>query len=266
MRYIDAVPVRLISEDTPLPPAEDADARGLVAVGGDLRPERLVDAYRRGIFPWYEEGLPILWHSPDPRMVLFVDELQVGRSLRKRLRKREYEVRFDQNFERVIRACAAASRPGQDGTWITSEMVDAYCELHRRGVAHSVETYLGGELVGGLYGVNLGGVFCGESMFAHAPDASKVAFIWGVRQLERWGVEMVDCQVYTEHLARFGAYEIRRRDFLKLLRRLTAMPTRRGSWRFDPDASWERRLELDAVHRPSQKADDGPSASSKSAV
>lgn len=260
MRYIDPVPVRLISDDTPLPPAEEADARGLVAVGGDLRAERLLDAYRRGIFPWYEEGLPILWHSPDPRMVLFVDELEVNRSLRKRLRKGGYEVRFDENFERVIGACAAVPRPGQDGTWITAEMIEAYCELHRLGFAHSVETYVHGELVGGLYGVNVGGVFCGESMFAHAPDASKIAFIWGVRQLERWGVEIVDCQVYTDHLARFGAYEIRRRDFLKLLRRLSHMPTRRGAWAFDPGADWERRIELGTAELPTKKADDGASA------
>lgn len=254
------MPVRLISEDTPLPPAEDADARGLVAVGGDLRAERLLDAYQRGIFPWYEEGLPILWHSPDPRMVLFVDELEVGRSLRKRLRKNEYEVRFDTAFDTVIRRCAATSRPGQDGTWITSEMIDAYCELHRLGYAHSVETYREGELVGGLYGVNVGGVFCGESMFAAAPDASKVAFVWAVRQLERWGVELVDCQVYTDHLARFGAYEIRRRDFLKLLARLSGMPTRRGEWVLDEDASWERRLVASSeagATSPTRRADAG---------
>lgn len=232
------MPVRLLDEDMALPAPEDADARGLVAVGGDLSPLRLLDAYRNGIFPWYEDGLPILWHSPDPRMVLRCDELVISRSLRKRLRRGEYEVAFDRNFSRVIRECASVYRPGQTGTWITNDMIRAYEKLHEQGHVHSVETYSQGELVGGLYGLSVGGVFCGESMFAHADDASKVAFVHLVQQLQRWGVELVDCQVYTEHLARFGALEWPRAVFLAELRRLRAEPrTPAGAWTFDPDFS-----------------------------
>lgn len=230
--------MRLLDEDMPLPAPEDADARGLVAVGGDLSPSRLLDAYRNGIFPWYEEGLPILWHSPDPRMVLRCDELVISRSLRKRLRRGTYEVAFDRNFPRVIRECASVHRPGQTGTWITHDMIDAYEQLHEQGHVHSVETYRDGELVGGLYGLSVGGVFCGESMFAHADDASKVAFVHLVQQLQRWGVELVDCQVYTEHLARFGALEWPRAVFLAELRRLRAKAgTPEGPWAFDPEFS-----------------------------
>jgi leucyl/phenylalanyl-tRNA--protein transferase len=228
------VTVRLLTEDMPLPAPEDADARGLVAVGGDLSPERLLDAYRRGIFPWYEEGLPILWHSPDPRMVLLCDELRVGRSLKKRLRRCPYAITLDTAFDDVIAQCAAVPREGQDGTWITAEMVDAYRLLHRLGFAHSAEAWEGEDLVGGLYGVSLGGMFCGESMFARRPDASKVAFVRLVQQLSAWGIDVVDCQVYTEHLAGFGAVEWPRDDFLRLLRRVVDRPTRKGPWRFDP--------------------------------
>ena len=232
--------VRLITEDTPLPGAQEADARGLVAVGGDLGEERLLDAYARGIFPWYEEGLPILWHSPDPRMVLPVEQLRVNRSLRKSLRRGDYEIRLDTAFGRVIRACAAMPRPGQDGTWITGEMIYAYERLHAMGFAHSIECWQRGDLVGGLYGVSIGDVFCGESMFAHAPDASKRAFVWGVRQLRAWGVKLIDCQVHTPHLARFGAREISRDVFLAALAPLVAAPTRRGRWSLDAGADWSR--------------------------
>lgn len=228
--------MRLLDEDMPLPAPEDADARGLVAVGGDLSPRRLLDAYCHGIFPWYEEGLPILWHSPDPRMVLRCEDLVINRSLRKRLRRGDYEVAFDRNFSRVIRECASVYRPGQSGTWITNDMIRAYERLHDAGHVHSVEAYSGGELVGGLYGLSVGGVFCGESMFAHADDASKVAFVHLVQQLHRWGVELVDCQVYTEHLARFGAIEWPRKVFLAELRRLRGESrTRRVRWTFDDD-------------------------------
>jgi leucyl/phenylalanyl-tRNA--protein transferase len=233
------VPVRLLTEDTPLPPPEDADPRGLVAVGGDLRPERLLDAYRRGIFPWYEEGLPILWHSPDPRMVLRATELRVSKSLRKRLRAARYAITLDTAFDRVIARCATVPREGQAGTWITDEMQEAYRTLHRLGVAHSAEAWEHGELVGGLYGVGIGAIFCGESMFALAPDASKCAFVWLVRQLQAWGVDVVDCQVHTEHLASLGATEWPRRDFLAALAARVDRPGRAGRWSFDAGFRWD---------------------------
>lgn len=223
----------------PLPAPEDADPRGLVAVGGDLRPQRLLDAYRRGIFPWYEDGLPILWHSPDPRMVLLANDLRIGRSLRKRLKKNPYSVRLDTAFEEVIRRCASVPREGQHGTWITEEMIEAYLKLHQMGYAHSAEAWLGDRLVGGLYGVCIGDVFCGESMFALEPDASKCAFVWLVRQLQAWGVQVVDCQVYTEHLAGFGATEWPREEFLALLGQLVKKPTRQGQWLFDEDFDYD---------------------------
>jgi leucyl/phenylalanyl-tRNA--protein transferase len=227
------VPVFRLDDRLVFPPVDYAED-GLLAVGGDLSPERLVLAYSQGIFPWYEEGQPILWHSPDPRMVLLPRELKVTRSLRKTLRKGVYDVRLDTAFEDVIGACATTPRPGQDGTWITRGMKRAYAELHRRGVAHSVETWLHGRLVGGLYGVSLGAAFFGESMFAHEPDASKVAFVRIVKQLDAWGIRLIDCQVHTEHLERFGATEWPRTRYLLALEDALAHPTRQGQWRFDP--------------------------------
>jgi leucyl/phenylalanyl-tRNA--protein transferase len=215
------------------PRPELAEPGGLLAVGGDLRPERLVLAYALGIFPWYSAGQPILWHSPDPRMVLLASEIHVGRSLAKAMRRGTYEVRFDTAFAEVIERCARIPRPDQAGTWITHEMRAAYVELHRRGLAHSAEAFLDGELVGGLYGVSLGAAFFGESMFATAPDASKVAFVTLVRQLARWGIELVDCQVHTEHLERFGATEWGRSRFLAALDAALQKPTRVGAWRAD---------------------------------
>lgn len=212
--------VRLIRGDEPLPDPEQSDARGLLAIGGDLRPARLMDAYRRGIFPWYSEGLPILWHSPDPRFVLVPSQLRVNRSLTKTIRRARYRVTLDTAFGEVLRHCAAAPRPGQDGTWITRDMIAAYEVLHAQGFAHSIEAWLADELVGGLYGVAVGAVFCGESMFAHEPDASKVAFVTIARQLERWGFEAIDCQVHTDHLERFGAEQWPRRKYLDTLARL----------------------------------------------
>ena len=206
---------------------------GLLAVGGDLRPERLLLAYRSGIFPWYSEGQPILWHSPDPRMVLAAARLEVPRSLRKTIRKQAYRLSLDTAFAKVVAACASVERPGQSGTWITPDMQAAYRELHRRGVAHSVEAWHEDRLVGGLYGVSLGAAFFGESMFTLAPDASKVAFVRLVEQLLRWGIGLVDCQVYTEHLARFGAVEWPRKRYLAALKKALARPTRPGPWRLD---------------------------------
>ena len=192
------------------PPPERADRSGLLAVGGDLSSARLMAGYRRGIFPWYSEGQPILWHSPDPRFVLLPAQLHVPKSLEKVLRRGTYDIRADTAFAEV-------PRPGQDGTWITTAMVDAYVTLHRLGHAHSVEAWKDGELVGGLYGVALGRVFFGESMFARAPDASKAAFVTVARALFDAGCLLIDCQVETDHLARFGAADIPRRRFLQLL-------------------------------------------------
>jgi leucyl/phenylalanyl-tRNA---protein transferase len=228
------MPVYRLGARVAFPPVEEAED-GLLAVGGDLSPDRLLLAYASGIFPWYSEGEPILWHSPDPRMAMRATDLHVPRSLEKRLRRGDFSLTLDADFESVVEACASAKRPGQRGTWITSEMRRAYARLHRLGFAHSVETWHGRRLVGGLYGVSLGAAFFGESMFARASDASKAAFVCLVRQLRRWGIELVDCQVYTEHLARFGATEWTRRSYLTALARATAEPTRRAPWAFDAD-------------------------------
>jgi leucyl/phenylalanyl-tRNA--protein transferase len=219
------------------PPPEMAEPSGLLAVGGDLHPDRLVLAYATGIFPWYSEGQPLLWHSPDPRTVLEASDLQVGRSLAKTLRRRTYEVKLDTCFRRVIEACAHAKRPDQDGTWITRDMIDAYVALHERGLAHSAEAWKDGELQGGLYGVSLGAAFFGESMFANAPDASKVAFVTLTRQLARWGIEIVDCQVHTEHLERFGAIPWPRKRYLAAITEALEKPTRQGAWVLDVEAA-----------------------------
>lgn len=224
------VPVFRLDERLVFPPPELAED-GLLAVGGDLRPERLLTAYAQGIFPWYEDGLPILWHSPDPRMVLRAEDLHVSRSLGKTIRRRTYQVTLDTAFRDVVEACASMERPGQEGTWITREMIGAYELLHRLGYAHCVEAWRGDELVGGLYGVSLGGAFFGESMFARAPDASKVAFVTLVRDLQRRGITLIDCQVYTDHLARFGAEEWPRKRYLKALSAALREPTRKGHWR-----------------------------------
>ena len=223
------MPVYRLTSRLAFPPPEKAED-GLLAVGGDLCPERLLLAYSMGIFPWYEEGLPILWHSPDPRMVLEPSRLHVPRSLRKTLKHPPYRVTFDAAFSQVIEACSAAPRPGQDGTWITDEMKAAYLELHRRGYAHSAEAWEGERLVGGLYGVSLGAVFFGESMFARARDASKIAFVVLAERLRDAGIELIDCQVHTEHLERFGAEEWSRRRFLAALEEALEKPTRQGSW------------------------------------
>ena len=204
-------------DEEAFPPPEAADRSGLLAVGGTLTPRRLLAAYRRGIFPWYAPGQPVLWHSPDPRFVLPPGKLHVPRSLRKTLRRETYALRANSAFGRVLQACADTPRPGQDGTWITPEMRSAYEALHRLGIAHSVEAWEGPELVGGLYGVALGSVFFGESMFSHRPDASKAAFATLANALFAGGCLLIDCQVETEHLARFGAESWPRRRFLREL-------------------------------------------------
>ncbi len=211
-----------------------AEPGGLLAAGADLSPARLLTAYRGGIFPWYGKDQPVLWWSPDPRMVLFPAEFHMPRSLARRLRRRDYEIRTDTAFETVMRACATP-RAGDAGTWITPDMVAAYCELHRQGHAHSVETWIDGALAGGLYGIALGRAFYGESMFTRAPDASKIALAHLVRQLTRWQFGMIDCQMNTAHLARFGAREIPRSEFSRRLAELVNYPSSAAGWRFDDD-------------------------------
>ncbi|MFT4975517.1 MAG: leucyl/phenylalanyl-tRNA--protein transferase [Myxococcota bacterium] len=229
------MPVYRIPEEHLFPHPSLSEPDGLLGVGGDLHPARLLLAYANGIFPWYSEGQPILWFSPEPRFVLKPEQLHIGRSLKKRIRRGDYEVRLDSAFADVIRACRERSRPGQRGTWITDEMEQAYNTLHEMGYAHSAEAWRDGELVGGLYGVGLGTLFSGESMFATAPDASKVAFAWLARQLQAWGVELIDCQVRTDHLARFGADDMPRQRYLERLRAMINQPSRPGPWRFDTD-------------------------------
>jgi leucyl/phenylalanyl-tRNA---protein transferase len=224
-----------LSPDDRFPPVEQAAVapNGLLAAGGNLSVARLVEAYGSGIFPWFNEDQPILWWSPNPRMVLFPGELKVSRSLAKTLRNSRFEVRADTAFRDVIQNCRLRRRD-QEGTWITALMVEAYCELHRTGIAHSVESWLDGELVGGLYGVALGRAFFGESMFMRATDASKVALVTLVRQLERWGFGLVDCQMNTAHLASFGAREIPRDDFTRRLRELIHYPPVPAPWQLAP--------------------------------
>ncbi|MDD5058513.1 MAG: leucyl/phenylalanyl-tRNA--protein transferase [Sideroxydans sp.] len=227
--------IPLLQNSVPFPPVHHAleYPNGLLAAGGDLSPARLLDAYRHGIFPWFSEGDPILWWSPDPRMVLFPHEFKISHSLRKTLRNGRHEVRFDTAFERVMRACAAP-REGASGTWILDDMVAAYCELHRMGFAHSVETWLDGELVGGLYGMALGRMFYGESMFSRRTDASKIALAHLAAQLKRWDFGMIDCQMHTPHLASLGAREIPRSEFIARLEDLiNYVPI--ADWRFDRD-------------------------------
>ena len=205
-------------DDFPDPETALSDPNGLLAVGGNLSPRRILDAYRRGIFPWYSEGQPILWWSPDPRTVLFPEELKVSRSLRKTLRRGHFRISADTAFQAVLEGCAAP-RPGQDGTWLLPEMRAAYGRLHELGYAHSVEVWHNGVLAGGLYGLALGGVLYGESMFTRHTDASKVAFVHLVRQLQAWGFGLIDCQMRTSHLISLGAEEISRRRFVELLDR-----------------------------------------------
>jgi leucyl/phenylalanyl-tRNA--protein transferase len=205
------------------------EPNGLLAAGGDLSPERLIQAYRHGCFPWYQDGQPLLWWSPDPRTVLFTEELHVSKSLNKVLRQGQFRCTFDQAFEDVIRACAGP-RSYADGTWITSPMQAAYCELHRRGVAHSVEVWADDQLVGGLYGLAIGCLFFGESMFSHTSNASKAGFVHLVKKLQQWGFVLIDCQMPTNHLQSFGARPIPRNVFAGYLQDHLNQPSR-AEWR-----------------------------------
>ena len=225
-----------LTSDLCFPPPERAliEPNGLLAVGGDLSCKRLIQAYSKGIFPWFNEDEPILWWSPDPRMVLFPAELKISRSLRKALQKQNYQVFADHSFDQVIASCAAPRR-NQRGTWINPGMIKAYRELHRMGHAHSVETWIDGKLAGGLYGVALGCAFFGESMFTRTTDASKIAFVHLVKQLARWRFGIIDCQMKTAHLASFGAREIQRTQFTRLIEELIHYGGVEGIWRFDND-------------------------------
>jgi len=215
-------PVLILGPETPFPPLQRAltEPNGLIAIGGDLSYPRLLSAYKQGIFPWFSPGEPILWWSPDPRMVLFPQQLKINRSLRKVIQQQPFEIRFNTSFKSVMEACAKTPRPGQPGTWISSEMIEAYHQLHHLGYAHSVEAWQHGQLVGGCYGVKIGRMFYGESMFHHVSNASKVAFAHLVQWLNAQQVGMIDCQMHTPLLASFGAVEIPRDRFIAQLNEL----------------------------------------------
>lgn len=206
-----------LTDDLYFPPVSKSDKDGLVAIGGDLSPERLMLAYQSGIFPWYNDDEPIMWYSPDPRFVLLPDKLYVSRSMRSVLRKEEFTVTFNQDFEGVINSCRQMQRAGQDGTWITEEMVEAYIKLNKLGHAQSVEVWKDNELVGGMYGIHLGTVYCGESMFSKVSNASKVALIVFIQKFKEEGGKLYDCQAYTDHMASMGAELIPREAFVKYL-------------------------------------------------
>ena len=227
------MPIFRLVEEPIFPPPDYADPSGLLAVGGDLSNERLLEAYRLGIFPWYSDDQPILWWSPDPRLVLDLNDFKISRSLSKTLKREVFQVTLDHAFEEVIRACAVVPREAQNGTWITNEMLKAYVNLHGLGYAHSVESWFGGKLAGGLYGVSLGKCFFGESMFHLKTDASKVALATLVEKLRSWDFHFIDSQMTTEHMLRLGAKELPRRIFLKRLQSALRYPTKRGRWRTD---------------------------------
>jgi len=217
--------------DAPFPDVSlaERDPNGLLAVGGDLTAQRLINAYLQGIFPWFSEGEPILWWSPDPRTILYPDKIKISRSLRKTLRKKIFQVSFDKDFKAVIQACAEP-RERSPGTWLLPEMMTAYRRQHELGLAHSVEVWQDGELVGGLYGMAIGAVFFGESMFSRVSDSSKIALVHLSRSLGHWGYKMIDCQVYTQHLASLGAEEIPRALYCRQLAEWARLPGRNGSW------------------------------------
>ncbi len=226
----------MLTDELIFPPPELSEEDGLLAVGGDLSESRLLLAYSMGIFPWYSEGSPILWWSPDPRLVLLPDELKISRSLRQTIKKGDFKVTMDRAFNSVIRNCADVHLHEDRGTWITDDMIKAYTKLYRSGYAHSVETWYEGKLVGGLYGVSLGSAFFGESMFTKKSNASKVAFAAHVRQLKQWGFTLIDCQVTTGHLTSLGAREISRSEFLKMLGTAVKAPTKKGRWEIQDSA------------------------------
>ena len=224
------MPVYALNKEIIFPDPNLADEQGLLAIGGDLTPERLVLAYANGIFPWYSDGDPILWWSPDPRMVLYPADFKMSKSFRQTLKNSNFEVRFDTDFKNVIDKCAKVPRYGEDGTWITDEMKQAYYSLHKSGLAHSVETYRNNKLVGGLYGISLGRAFFGESMFHIERDASKVALYFLVERVKEWKFRFIDAQIETDHLKSLGAISISRVDYLNILKEVIKWPTKRGKW------------------------------------
>ncbi len=224
------MPVFELSDDITFPSPHWANPDGILAIGGDLKAERLLLAYEMGIFPWYAENEPIIWWSPDPRFVLYSDDLKISKSMKQVLRSGKFQMSFDQHFETVIRNCQKIKRKGQRGTWITNHMYEAYIRLHEMGYAHSVEVWQDKKLVGGLYGVSLGHVFFGESMFSRLSNASKAAFIHLVSRLKPLGFDLIDCQVYTQHLARFGAQQVPRSTFLTQLSEAMQQKSLIGNW------------------------------------
>jgi len=228
------MPVEISRRSLEFPDLDEADESGLLAIGGDLSIQRLKLAYSRGIFPWYEDGMPILWWSPDPRMVLFPDKMIISHSLRQSIKKQQFTITIDHAFEKVIRNCAKTPRKGEDGTWITTEMQNAYIRLHEAGYAHSAEAWLEGELVGGLYGVALGKAFFGESMFHQVTNASKVALFHLVEKLSSWNFEIIDAQVYTNHLESLGGEMIPRSQYIHILEKALLIEDRAESWATRP--------------------------------
>ena len=211
--------MQYLTKELFFPPVTLANRDGILAIGGDLSVERLLVAYQSGIFPWFEQGDPIMWWSPNPRMVLFLDELIISKSMRNILNRNSFSVTFNQNFRDVISHCQKVKRDGQNGTWITNEMIEAYCKLNELGIAKSVEVWQNEQLVGGLYGIDLGTIFCGESMFSLVSNASKVAFIALVEQLKEKNYKLLDCQVYNPHLESLGCREIKRNEFMRILKK-----------------------------------------------
>lgn len=224
------MPVYRLIDDLVFPHPSLAEPSGLLAIGGDLSVDRLLQAYANGIFPWFSEEDPIMWWSPDPRMILFPNELKVSKSLRQTLRNKDYEIRFDEDFQSTIKACANSPRPGQPGTWITNDMMKAYIDLHNKGYAHSVEVYIDNNLVGGLYGVSIGAAFFGESMFFKIRDASKIALWHLVDKITEWDFKFIDAQMDTDHLKRLGARTLPKESFLNLLNEALKFPSVIGKW------------------------------------
>lgn len=233
--WLDPYPVLFPPTDLAL-----TDPDGLLAVGGDLTPEWLLNAYHKGIFPWFNEGEPILWWTPNPRSVLFIKDLKIRKSLKKTIRKQHFQITLDQAFEKVMENCAKITRSGQEGTWITEQMFNAYAQLYKKGHAHSVEVWQDNQLVGGLYGVAIGKVFFGESMFAKSADASKVALVALCHQLKQWGFEIIDTQVETEHLRSLGAKLISREHFESILQEDTQKHFPPQKWQFESD--WQSQF------------------------
>ncbi|MDA3891234.1 MAG: leucyl/phenylalanyl-tRNA--protein transferase [Salinivirgaceae bacterium] len=227
------MPVYQLPKEALFPHPSEAVDDGLLAIGGDLAPERLVAAYASGIFPWYGDNDPILWWSPNPRLVLYPEKFKVSKSLKQTLKKQPFDIRIDFAFDEVIESCSKIPRKGQDGTWITSEMIEAFKQMHKIGLAHSIETWEGNKLVGGLYGLSLGNVFFGESMFHKRKDASKIAFYYLSQLCKKWCFAFIDCQVTNPHLLTLGAQEITRDNFLDELAMSMEKQTQQGIWEFD---------------------------------